>query len=125
MTKVMIVEDETLIAMRMRRNLELQGYDICALATNGAEALQMAAEHRPDVILMDIHLPGDINGDKAAQTIHEQLGIPIIFLSGYSQRSKDDWSTQVSLIAHLSKPIPTEELTAAIDQMMAKSATKS
>ena len=85
-TKILIVEDEIIVAMSMRRSLQSGGYDVCGLSVTGEEALQDTAAHRPDVVLMDIHLPGGMDGIEAAQTIRERFATPIIFMSGHSER---------------------------------------
>ena len=82
--KLLIVEDQFLIAELLQMNLKLAGYQVCELVGTGEEAIQQAEKERPDFILMDIHLPGKIDGIEAAQEISQRFQIPIIFMTGYS-----------------------------------------
>jgi CheY-like chemotaxis protein len=117
-TKILIVEDEIIVAMSLRRSLQSGGYDVCGLSVTGEEALQDTAEHRPDVVLMDIHLPGEMDGIEAAQTIREQFATPIIFMTGYSEKVNDERVKQVHPAAYLTKPVQPRQLAEAIDRAM-------
>lgn len=115
-TKILIVEDEMIVAMSMRRSLQSGGYDVCGLSVTGEEAVQDTAEHRPDVVLMDIHLPGDMDGIDAARIIRERFATPIIFMTGYSEKVGDERVKQVQPTAYLTKPVQPKQLAAAIEQ---------
>ena len=117
-TKILIVEDGIIVAMSMRRNLQAGGYDVCGLAVTGEEAVQDAAEHQPDVVLMDIHLPGGMDGIEAAQMIRDRFATPIIFMTGYSEKVGDERVRQVQPVAYLTKPVQPRQLAVAIDQAM-------
>ena len=78
-TKILIVDDEILIALEIKAQLEKLDYDIVGIASNGNEAVQVTIEKNPDLILMDIVLKGDIDGIDAAEIIHTHLDIPIIY----------------------------------------------
>ena len=82
--KILIVEDERIIAIDLQRRLEKFGYFVCAIASNGNEAIELVQRHSPDIILMDIMLTGDIDGIDTAQLVNQQFRIPIIFLTAYS-----------------------------------------
>jgi CheY-like chemotaxis protein len=112
---ILIVEDEVLIAMRMYANLERIGYNVLEPASTGEEALASVAEHQPSVILMDIRLPGRIDGIQTAHAIRERYGgIPIIFMTGYSDVETVMRAQQVSPEPVLEKPIFTHQFDAAI-----------
>lgn len=111
---ILIVEDEVLIAMKMRRNLELDGYNVYEPVVSGGEAITMATELQPDIIFMDIRLPGGMDGIEAAREIRGQYGTPIIFMTGYSDQETFDRAQQVGPAAFLEKPVFPQELKAAI-----------
>ena len=81
---IMLVEDEVLIAQSMSLELEIAGYEMCKFIAYGEDAIETAKREEPDVILMDIHLTGKMDGIEAAKKILEINDIPIIFVSGYS-----------------------------------------
>jgi CRP-like cAMP-binding protein len=93
-TKVMIVEDEGVVALDMIQELQSAGYTIVSHVTNGDEAVQKALEVKPDIILMDITIQGSIDGITAAARINEKMRIPIIFVTAHAdevtlQRAKE------------------------------------
>jgi len=118
--KVLIVEDEGLVAMTLEETLRRIGYSVVGIAMNGEEAMALTAERQPDVVLMDIHLQGEMDGIEAAQKIKGQFGTPIIFLTAYS----DDETIRRVVLAeasgYLVKPINTRELFAAIESALYK-----
>ena len=81
---ILIVEDEKIIALDLQRRLERFGYSVVGMASDGAEAIALAKERSPDIILMDIMLAGGMDGIEAAKHIRAQLGIPVIFLTAYT-----------------------------------------
>ena len=81
--RVLVVEDERIIARDLEQQLRRLGYRIVALATTGIEGLELALEHRPDVVLMDIRLRGKMDGIEAVESIRKQLDVRIIYLSAY------------------------------------------
>ena len=74
--QVLIVEDERVVAMHLRQQLSRLGYRVPAMATAGSQALKQIEEHRPDVVLMDIHIEGDIDGIETAARIPPELRYP-------------------------------------------------
>ncbi len=113
--KVLIVEDEFLVARLMSRNLELFfGYEICGLVATGEQAIECAVEEKPDVILMDIRLASEMNGIEAAREIRTHYNVPIIFITGYATA---EYITQCQLLESvviLEKPLAPPEIDAAI-----------
>jgi CheY-like chemotaxis protein len=86
-TKVMIVEDEAVVALHLRQELTKLGYFVAGVATAGEQALKMVEEVFPDVILMDIHIQGEMDGIETAKRIPRYLHIPVIYLTAYSEDS--------------------------------------
>jgi CheY-like chemotaxis protein len=81
--KVLIVEDEPITALSMSDLIELWGYETCEPASNGRDAISRAEEEKPDIVLMDINLKGDIDGIEAARRIRSRSSAQVIFMTGY------------------------------------------
>ena len=118
MKKILIVEDEILEAMFLGKLLELWGYEICETATSGEDAIKESEIQNPDLVLMDIHIQGTINGIEAASKIRSQVGIPVIFMTGYS----DEETRQKAYTAHPAgyfvKPLDYNELKETLMSIM-------
>jgi len=101
--RILVVEDEVIVAMDIRNRLRHLGYEVSAIASSGEEAIEKAKEH-PDLILMDIVLKGKMDGIEAARHIQERQSIPLIFLTAHS----DDKTMQRAKLAgsrgHIIKP---------------------
>lgn len=82
--RVLVVEDETIIAMDLQGILKQFGYEVCRIVSSGEESILTAKRCRPDVVLMDIKLRGPMNGITAANHIRSDLEIPVIYLTAYS-----------------------------------------
>jgi PAS domain S-box-containing protein len=85
-TQILVVEDERITAEDIKSALESAGYAVPALVSSGEEAVRKAGELQPDLILMDIRLDGEMDGIEAAGQIRERFGIPVIYLTAYSDR---------------------------------------
>jgi CheY-like chemotaxis protein len=77
--RILIVEDEAIVAMEIEHRLNRLGYVVPAIIFSGQEAVQAAQDLQPDLIIMDIKLKGDIDGIEAANRIHEQIDVPIVY----------------------------------------------
>lgn len=113
--RVLLVEDEVLIAMCLEMELEQSGHTICYRVATGEEAIMVATEKQPDVILMDIRLAGTINGIEAARQIVAEQQIPIIFMSGYEDATLKDRAMQLHPVAYLIKPVQFSDIQAALN----------
>ena len=82
-TKILIVADKKSVAENVESRLKELEYTVCAVVSTGAQAVEKAAEMRPDVVLIDIELEGEINGIEAAKRIRTSLDIPTIYLAAY------------------------------------------
>ena len=85
-TKILIVEDEKIIARDIQSRLEILGYLGTDVVSSGEEAISKSAETRPDLVLMDIKLKGAMDGIEAASHISGQLNIPVVYLTAHSER---------------------------------------
>lgn len=104
MSGVLIVEDEFIIASSLRKLLELSGIDVCGIASTGEMAIQMAIEHTPSVILLDVCLPGNINGLEAAIEIRKHIETDFIVISGNPTDQIGTVASAVGAIAVVAKP---------------------
>ena len=88
--KLMIVEDEAVIALRLKQRLAEMGYDVVGVAYSGEEAVEKAKSLTPELILMDIMIPGKFDGIAAAEIIKTECDIPVVFLTAKVQRHEVD-----------------------------------
>ncbi|MGA1874784.1 MAG: response regulator [bacterium] len=118
--RILIVEDEVLIAKGLKVKLENQGYGVCAMASSGGEAIQKVEELKPDLVLMDIVINGAIDGIEAANQIRARFGIPIIYLTAYSGKDVLDRAKITEPFGYLLKPFEDQELFANIEMALYK-----
>lgn len=114
MKRILIAEDESIIRMDFKVMLESHGYQVVAEANDGEKAIELAFEHKPDLILMDIKMP-KIDGLKASKIIGEQLDLPIIIITAYSQKEFVEKAQQDNVVAYLVKPIIEASLIPAVE----------
>jgi CheY-like chemotaxis protein len=116
--KLLIVEDERIVAEDLTRTLEKRGYRIAAIASSGEMAIEKAAEHQPDAVLMDIALAGEMDGIEAAERIRELSGIPIIYLTAYMDEERLTRAQRTGPCFSCIKPFNEGELAATIDKVL-------
>ncbi|MFJ7647687.1 ANTAR domain-containing response regulator [Lysinibacillus sp. NPDC097279] len=112
--KVMIVEDESLIAIDLKFMLEDNGYEVVAQANNGESAIELAFTHMPQLILMDIKMP-KLDGLKASKIIEQQLGIPVLFISAYSEKELLLYMKQDNILGYVMKPFSEKNVLPALE----------
>ena len=112
--RVLIVEDEYLIAFSFKRELERMDYEVLEPIASGQVAIETAAQERPDIVLMDMGLAGVVNGLEAARAIISQFNIPVIFMTGHSDEKTLDQINQLKPVACLIKPILGKQIHFAI-----------
>ncbi|MCP4215205.1 MAG: response regulator, partial [bacterium] len=83
-TKILIVEDEAIIAEDMKTSLQGINYQVTGIASSGREALRAVATNIPDLILMDIKLYGDMDGIEVTERIHRDHDIPVVYLTAFA-----------------------------------------
>ena len=115
MSKILIVDDEAIITMQLEERLSMLGYKIAGMAASGEEAIDKARKLKPDIVLMDIVMPGKINGIEAAKAIHYELGIPIVFVTAYADDAVIEKAKCVNPYGYIVKPFNELELKAAIE----------
>ncbi|MEG4272070.1 MULTISPECIES: ATP-binding protein [unclassified Microcoleus] len=117
---ILIVEDELLIAKSLSPKLEKLGYLIADIVSSGADAIQRARELRPDLILMDIVIKGDIDGIETAAIIHQELDIPIIYTTAYADDETLQRAENTGSYGYLLKPFKEREMHATIKIALSK-----
>ncbi len=115
LVSILVVEDEALIAMEIKARLSHLGYKVVAVADSGEKAIRSAQEHQPSLILMDVHIKGDIDGIEAATRIQASRDVPVVYLTAHSDRATLNRAKQSSLFGYLLKPFEERELRVAID----------
>ena len=103
--KIEIVEDELLVALEVKLQLLNMGYDVTGIASNSMDALSLASETNPDVILMDISIKGDIDGIETAKLAKSKFGIPSVFISAFSEAETKKRIDELSPLGYMPKPI--------------------
>ncbi|BFN38206.1 response regulator [Fidelibacter multiformis] len=112
--RILLVEDEAIIAYNLSLELELEGYDVCGCVACGKKAIQKSQEEKPDLILMDISLQDDIDGIHTMEKIRKQQDIPVIFMTGYSQSDFSEQAKKLNPLGYFSKPVDVSLLTPII-----------
>ncbi|EPR43641.1 histidine kinase [Desulfovibrio sp. X2] len=118
--RVMVVDDERIVAMDIGRTLERLGYEVTALASSGEEAVVQAGETRPDLVLMDIRLGEGMDGVDASVQIADLFDIPVIFLTAYSDDATLDRAKRSRPFGFLVKPFDERELHTTIAVALSK-----
>ena len=118
---ILIVEDESIVAMDLSYQLQEMNYQVCAIADNGKDALAMIEQHRPTLVLMDIIIKGDMDGIETARHISHRFQTPVIFLTAYSDMHTVERAAQTAPYGYLTKPFQANELRAAIEVALYKS----
>lgn len=124
MASVMVVEDEESIAEYIQRVLERYGYEVPAVVASGKEAIEKAREHTPDLVLMDIQLEGEVDGVEAADKIHEELDIPIVYLTAYSDEETLKRAKITEPFGYILKPFKKRELYSNVEMALHKHHTE-
>ncbi|MEH1823991.1 MAG: ATP-binding protein [Nostoc sp.] len=112
--KVLVVEDEYILAINLQESLESLGYVVLDIADSAEGAIAKATELRPNLVLMDIRLRGEMDGIEAAEQIWHNLQIPVIYVTGHSDQSTVERATLTSPFGYILKPIKEQELYVAI-----------
>jgi CheY-like chemotaxis protein len=119
-TRILIVEDEAIVACDLQSRLESFGYEVVGIAVSGEQAVRLAAETSPDLALMDIQLRGQRDGIQVAEKLRAENRVGIIFLSAHSTEDMLTRAKLVEPLAYLLKPYQERELKIAIDVALYK-----
>lgn len=116
--QILIVEDESIIAIDIQNKLENLGYHVIETAFSGKEALEQIAQTPPDLILMDINLGEGLDGIATAEVIHKKYNIPVIFLTAYSDDKTLQRAKSTGPFGFMNKPFRQRELRATIEMAL-------
>lgn len=116
--RILIVEDESIVARDIRSSLNNLGYEVGAFVSSGEEAVQKAVETRPDLVLMDIYLKGKMNGVQAADRIQKDLHIPVIYLTAHADEKTLKGAKITEPYGYILKPFEEKELYILIEMAL-------
>jgi CheY-like chemotaxis protein len=116
--RILIVEDERLIAVDLQRRLTRLGHSVVGLAACGKEAIQKALALRPDVVLMDIRLQGHMDGVEAAQRIQASFAMPVVFMTAYVDEDTRQRIRSVSPWGCLYKPFTPQQVQSVVENIL-------
>ena len=112
--RVVIAEDEALIRLDLKEMLEEEGYTVVGEAGDGEQAVELAREHRPDLVILDVKMPV-LDGISAAERIAAARIAPVVILTAFSQRELVDRARDAGAMAYLVKPFTRSDLVPAIE----------
>lgn len=118
--KILIVEDEAVTALDLKSELSDLGYEVVAIADNAQDAIREADRLKPNLVLMDIHLPGGIDGILAATVIRANEDIPVVFLTAHSDDMTLDRALSAAPFGYVLKPFLVRELKVTIELALYK-----
>lgn len=116
--RILIVEDEAIIAMDIQHTLECLGFDICGVVSSGEESIQKASQTKPDLIVMDIGLKGTMDGICAARTIQSHQNIPVIYITAYGDENTLNRVDKTKPYGYVHKPFAEKELRFKIEAVL-------
>ncbi len=116
---IMIADDEAVIRMGLKTMITALGHRVIITAANGSDALARARQHKPDLLLLDIKMPG-IDGLTVAETLAEEMPLPIIMLTAYTDKALIERAANAAVMGYLVKPIREDKLGPAIEVARAR-----
>ncbi len=119
-TRILVVEDEQIVAEDLKMTLEGLGYIVAGIASSGEKAIELAGTEKPDLILMDIMLAGKMDGIEAAEKIQARMNVPLIYLTAYSDDATLERAKRTKPYSYLIKPFEERELYSNIEMALYK-----
>jgi DNA-binding LytR/AlgR family response regulator len=119
-TNVLVVEDESIVSKDIQYSLKKLGYNVVGAASTGEKAFELAMSTKPDIILMDIMLKGDINGIETAERVKKELHIPVIYLTAYADESTLAKAKVTEPYGYIIKPFKEVDLHTSIEMALYK-----
>jgi response regulator NasT len=120
-TRILVAEDETIIRLDLRSLLERSGFDVCAEAQDGEQAVELARRELPDLALLDVKMP-KLDGIDAARTILDERPIPIVMVTAYGEQELVSRAVEAGVFGYLVKPFRESDLLPAIETARARHA---
>ncbi len=118
--KILIVEDERVVAMALEDTLISLGHSVCGLVSSGDQALKVAASASPDLVMMDIKIKGSIDGIETAKKLRDSYGIPVIFLTAYADQEILERAKLTEPLGYILKPFKSQELRSVVEVALYK-----
>lgn len=122
--RILIVEDEVIVAMDVQQRLAMLNYQVVGQASTGERALALAKDQQPDLVLMDIRLRGEMDGVTAARQIRDQFHLPVVFLTAYAEEATLQRAKLAEPYGYLLKPFEDRELRTIIEMALYKHQTE-
>lgn len=119
-TNILVVEDESIVSKDIQHSLKKLGYNVIGAASTGEKALEIARTERPDIVLMDIMLKGDMNGIETAEIIRSELSVPVVFLTAYADESTLSRAKVTEPYGYIIKPFKEIDLHTSIEMAIYK-----
>jgi CheY-like chemotaxis protein len=117
---VLLVEDDDIIARVAEWRLKNLGYSLCGRATTGAEAMELVVRNKPDIVLMDINIRGDIDGIETAKMIKKGFNIPVVYVTSHSDGPTLERAKATNPDGFIVKPFEDKDLRVAIELALKK-----
>ena len=118
--KILIVEDEVIVAMNIEKRLQNSGYNVTGIASSSDQALAKIEIEKPDLVLMDIKIKGVLDGIDTADLIRKRYDLPIIYLTSYTDEETFNRAKLTEPFGYLIKPFETKELNRIIEMALYK-----
>lgn len=118
--RILVVEDESITARDLQLTLQELGYEVVAKASSGKEAVREAEAHKPDLVLMDIFMPGEVDGVEAAKQINVRLGIPVVYLTAHTEEETLNRAKITAPFGYIVKPFNDRDLRSNIEMALYK-----
>ena len=120
LAKILVVEDEAIVALDLRKRLSSLGYEVIDVTAQGERAVEIARKHRPALTLMDIRLRGEMDGIQAAEIIRNELGLPVVYLTAHADEATVDRALRTEPFGYILKPFDERELRTIIEMALYK-----
>jgi CheY-like chemotaxis protein len=117
---VLLVEDDDIIAKVAEWRLKNLGYALCGRAKTGAEAMELVVRNKPDIVLMDINIRGDIDGIETARMIKKGFNIPVVYVTSHSDGPTLERAKSTNPDGFIVKPFEDKDLRVAIELALKK-----
>ena len=117
---ILVVEDESIVSKDIQHSLNKLGYNVVGAASTGEKALELARSERPDIVLMDIMLKGQMNGIETAEIIRNEMSIPVVFLTAYADESTLSKAKVTEPYGYIIKPFKEIDLHTSIEMAIYK-----
>jgi two-component system cell cycle sensor histidine kinase/response regulator CckA len=115
MTSIMVVEDERIVAKNIEETLRLMGYDVLGSYANGADCLRRASERRPDLVLMDVRIKGEVDGIQTAKLLRSRFDVPVVYLTAYADDETLRRACETEPHGYILKPFRASDLRAGVE----------